>query len=71
MSASLFCPVCDEPIGVYEPVVVIGGGKARTTSLAREPRLGGSGEAVLHRACTSKVGPMPHEGGSPADAPEA
>ncbi len=46
------CAHCGDRIGVYEPVVVVNGDSSRTTSLAREPQLSDSIEAVLmHQAC--------------------
>ena len=57
MSDSISCPVCNEAIGVYEPVIVIGEGLARTTSLAREPLLRRSGDTVVHRACAPRAEP--------------
>lgn len=50
------CPVCGDVIGVYEPVLVIGAGRARTSSLLREPRLGSSEDVVIHRGCGLELG---------------
>lgn len=47
----LWCPVCGDVIGVYEPVVVIGPSRARRTSLANEPSLSQEEDVVMHRAC--------------------
>lgn len=50
MERAQVCPVCGEPFGVYEPLLVIGPGSARRFSLAREP-LPGGGETVVHKVC--------------------
>ena len=50
MERAQVCPVCGEPFGVYEPLLVIGSGSARRISLAREP-LPAGGETVVHGVC--------------------
>ena len=55
------CPVCVEVIGVYEPVYVIGGGRHRETSLAREPQLPSEEEIVIHHGCVSVLWPVLRE----------
>jgi hypothetical protein len=53
MSAERLPPRCDrcgDLIGMYEPVVVIAGGAARDTSLAREGALV-AGAVYRHHAC--------------------
>jgi hypothetical protein len=68
MNGSLRCPECDEVIGVYEPLLVVHAGVARTSSLAREPLLGCAEELVMHAACGSRRGTSRTDGGSaPAD----
>ena len=52
----LFCPVCGDVVGVYEPVVVSDSGFMRATSLAAEPRLSDGAEIVMHRACALASG---------------
>jgi hypothetical protein len=44
------CDRCDDPIGVYEPVVVIAGERVRDTSLARERTIA-TGAVCRHQAC--------------------
>lgn len=56
MSSPAQCAVCNDVIGVYEPLFVIQAGSARRTSLAREPQLGGGDVAVVHDACGSRLG---------------
>ena len=56
MSGRCSCLVCRDVIGVYEPVLVIGGGTVRTSSLLREPRLGSGVDVVIHRACGPELG---------------
>jgi hypothetical protein len=52
----LCCPVCEDVIGVYEPVVVIDQSRARHTSLAKEPSLGHGEHIVMHRHCAHADG---------------
>jgi hypothetical protein len=52
----LHCPVCDDVIGVYEPVVVIDQSRARNTSLANEPSLGHGEQIVMHGNCAHADG---------------
>jgi len=56
MSRRLCCPLCGDVIGVYESVLVVGGGTARTSSLAREPLVGSCEDVVIHRACGLDLG---------------
>jgi hypothetical protein len=70
MSAPCVCPVCGDAIGVYEPVLVIDGGWARTSSLLREPLLGSGADVVIHRACGLKLGlHAPDDGTSTSAGP--
>ena len=55
------CPVCGDVIGVYEPLLVVGAGSARTSSLAREPLLGGGEAVVVHLACGDGLGVTGHD----------
>lgn len=54
--SGVWCPVCGDVIGVYEPLVVVAAESMRTTSLAREPALGSAREVLAHRGCAADVG---------------
>ncbi|HYM46318.1 MAG TPA: hypothetical protein VES65_09210 [Solirubrobacteraceae bacterium] len=45
------CRLCSEKIGVYEPLVVVEQGRARTTSRALEPALSTAPGEYRHLAC--------------------
>ncbi len=45
------CAICDEAIGVYEPVVVLNDLHFTKTSLAVEPLAADGADAVFHRTC--------------------
>lgn len=45
------CAICDDPIGVYEPVVVLSDLHFTKTSLAVEPSAAQGADAVFHRTC--------------------
>jgi hypothetical protein len=45
------CRVCNEPLGVYEPVVVRAGSTTRETSMSAEPELQSAGAELFHRSC--------------------
>jgi hypothetical protein len=45
------CSRCGEPIGVYEPLVVIERGRARRTSRAAEPEIATAPGEYRHLAC--------------------
>jgi hypothetical protein len=62
----LYCPACDDVIGVYEPVVVIDQSRARHTSLVREPSLGHGEQTVIHRHCVHVDGGIPPSPERPA-----
>jgi hypothetical protein len=51
VSQALRCDDCGDVIGVYEPMTIMDGGRARETSLAAEPRLAAHGQRSFHRAC--------------------
>jgi len=53
MPARLFCAVCGDVIGVYEPLIAVDAGSVRRTSLAIEPTLGSGEEAIAHAGCES------------------
>ncbi len=50
------CLLCGEPIGVYEPLVVIERGRARTSSRAAEPALSSAPGEYRHLACHDGLG---------------
>jgi hypothetical protein len=51
MGQPMRCGRCGEVIGIYEPVVLLIHGSARTTSAAAEPRVGDKPGPHFHRAC--------------------
>jgi hypothetical protein len=52
------CPVCDEPVGVYERAVAFDDDGQRVTSLAREPELSTSvPTALVHETCAPAYHP--------------
>jgi hypothetical protein len=51
MRKPLHCCVCDDVIGVYEPLIALVNGSARTTSRAAEPGLPGAAAPYYHEAC--------------------
>lgn len=52
----VWCSVCGDVIGVYEPLVAVAVGSVRTSSLAREPALGSGPEILLHLVCGEDLG---------------
>ena len=68
MAGRVFCPLCGDVIGAYEPLLVVGGGFARRSSLMREPLLGSGQDVIVHRACGLKLGISGLEGGMSATA---
>lgn len=56
MSRVVFCPLCGDVIGAYEPLLVVGGGSARRSSLLREPLLCSGQDVIVHRACGLELG---------------
>jgi hypothetical protein len=70
VSRRLLCPLCGDVIGVYEPVLVVGEGTARTSSLAREPHLASGEDVVIHRTCGVDAGILaPDDGASTTAEP--
>jgi hypothetical protein len=69
MSGRLLCPVCGDVIGVYEPLLVVGAGSVRTSSLARESLLRDSEELIVHRACGQDLAGTRKDGSVPAESP--
>jgi hypothetical protein len=67
MVQALRCSACGDAIGAYEPAVVIERGRARGTSLAREPEVADGAEPVVHRSC-AESGRAESVGLSAADA---
>lgn len=45
------CAACDDVIGVYEPLVHVAGGYARSTSRAAEPDVPCSEDECYHESC--------------------
>jgi hypothetical protein len=45
------CRYCGDVVGVYEPLVLLAGDQARTTSAAAEPHIRGEAGDRFHRAC--------------------
>ena len=64
-AATFRCVACDEPIGVYEPLVVRLGAAARETSIAAEPSLPLPGAEHYHSACFE--GPLAAAADLPAE----
>jgi hypothetical protein len=48
------CPVCDDVIGVYEPLMHVGGGFATRSSRGEEPEICSNGQC-FHLACYKRV----------------
>jgi hypothetical protein len=48
------CPVCDDIIGVYEPLMHLGSGFATRSSRAAEPEICSSGQC-FHLACYQRL----------------
>jgi len=58
MEGVLRCPICTDVIGVYEPVIAIGRGRHRMTSIAQEPDVrSGEDIIIMHRLCASVLWP--------------
>lgn len=55
MVGSLTCPICGDVIGIYEPLLVLGPGSPRPSSLAKEPLLASSDGRIVHRGCATAV----------------
>jgi hypothetical protein len=62
MDQPMKCGRCGDVIGVYEPLVLLAAGQARTSSAAAEPQIGDGAGELFHRACYAE--PLPA-----ADAP--
>lgn len=54
--SGVLCSLCGDVIGVYEPLVAVGIGSMRTSSLLREPALRSGPEVLAHRACGADLG---------------
>ncbi|MHB8234456.1 MAG: hypothetical protein ACYDHT_07370 [Solirubrobacteraceae bacterium] len=48
------CARCGDVIGVYEPLVLLSAGDARTTSAAAEPQVGEESGEHFHRSCYAR-----------------
>ncbi len=68
MTGRVFCPLCGDVIGVYESLLVVGGGAARRSSLVREPLLGSGEDVIVHHACGLQLGISGLEGGLSASS---
>jgi len=68
MTGRVLCPLCGDVIGVYEPLLVVGGGAARRSSLAREPLLGSGEDVIVHHDCGLQLGISGLERGMSASA---
>jgi hypothetical protein len=55
MTTLVLCAVCDDAIGIYEPLVVLNGSDLRRTSLAAEPLAADGADAAVHRDCASAL----------------
>jgi len=66
VSSRMFCPVCGDVMGVYEPLLAVSRLGSRITSLGREPLLRSSDELIVHLACGSDR--SGDEEGAPATA---
>jgi hypothetical protein len=56
----LRCAVCEDVIGVYEPIVVLEAGAFRHSSLLDEPILS-SDQVLMHRECARSLPSPPPE----------
>lgn len=56
----LRCPVCEDVIGVYEPIIVLQDGVFRGSSLLNEPILGDD-QILMHRDCALNLPSPPPE----------
>jgi hypothetical protein len=66
MTDRVVCPLCGDVIGVYEPLLVVGGGFGRRSSLVREPMLGSGEDVIVHHACGLELGISGLEGAKSA-----
>ena len=48
---TLRCGLCEDVIGVYEPLITLANGHPRMTSRATEAHVGAYGGPCFHRAC--------------------
>jgi len=48
---TLRCGLCEDVIGVYEPLITLANGQPHMTSRAAEAHVGAYGEPCFHRAC--------------------
>jgi hypothetical protein len=55
MDRTVRCHHCEDVIGVYEPMIVLADGQARSTSRAAEPDHGEPVGECYHRACYTQV----------------
>jgi hypothetical protein len=50
-STRLRCGLCEDVIGVYEPLITLADGQSRLTSRAAEAHVGAHREPCFHRSC--------------------
>ena len=50
-STRLRCGLCEDVIGVYEPLITLADGQPRLTSRAAEAHVGAHRDPCFHRAC--------------------
>lgn len=55
------CSHCEEPIGVYEPLITLAEGHPRETSRAAEPHVINHDAQCYHRSCFEQVQDQPLE----------
>jgi hypothetical protein len=55
MSQLIRCGQCGDVIGIYEPLVLVCEGRARTTSVGAEPQVGEEPGERFHRACAESL----------------
>ena len=68
MIGRVCCPLCGDVIGAYEPLLVVGAGALRRSSLIREPLLRSGEDVIVHHACGLELGISGLEGGMSATA---
>lgn len=52
------CAICQDTVGVYEPVLVLGEEHAQPTSLASQPQLMTDDCQLVHVACARRPQPL-------------
>ncbi len=57
----MLCAVCEERVGVYEPIYTLEEHGMRRTSLAREPDLAQRDVAAVHASCRGTGNALVHD----------